>query len=263
MGSAEKVGRSAAWERGPEALLEKLNACLRIEEELRQAHAALEEQLKDLPARLREKEILLREVHHRVNNNLQVILSLFQLQLQQVQDPKAQALLVESQNRIYAMALIHEKLYRAANQRTLDFGEYIGGLTAHILRSHGVTGSQVEVAVEAEEIAFSIQTMIPCGLIVNELLSNALKYAFPNGQPGCIRIQLQALPDHRYRLVVHDNGVGLPSDLDIGHTDSLGFQIVAALSEQLGGDWQRSGPPGTTVAITFQEPKTSEGSYTP
>lgn len=216
-----------------------------------------------LAAQVREKEVLLREIHHRVNNNLQTIISLFHLQLDRLTEPRTRALFLESQNRVYAMALIHEKLYRARDEATIDFAEYVRSLTAHVFRSYGVAGDSIELFIDADDIGFGIETMIPCALILNELVSNALKYAFPEGRTGRIEVRLRPLGENRYQLVVGDDGVGMPPGMDVRNTDSLGMQIVTALCEQLEGTLSVSAAPGTTMTIAFQEQKTKPRSTGP
>jgi PAS domain S-box-containing protein len=205
-----------------------------------------ERQLKDT---LREKETLLSEVHHRVKNNLQVVSSLLNLQGGGIRNVEVLEALRESQNRIRSMALIHEKLYQARTLSRIDLGEYIRDLGTQLARSFG--DGRVHMEFDLEAIHFGVDKAIPCGLILNELVSNALKHAFPAGERGTVSIGLRCIGVSRYVLRVRDNGVGFPDTIDHTRTSSLGMQLVNTLTSQLNGrvDLERNG--GTTVSITF------------
>ncbi|MBI3583784.1 MAG: nitrate- and nitrite sensing domain-containing protein [Nitrospinae bacterium] len=192
-----------------------------------------DEQLKVL---LHEKEVLLKEVHHRVKNNLQVISSLFNIQSGHIKD-KEQAIRVfeESQNRIRSMAIIHEKLYKTGGIYKINFSEYLNDLTANIFRSYSSISSGIRVKIKADDILLNIDIAIPLGLIVNELVLNSIKYAFPDKREGEILIELRSDKDGYLLLVVGDNGIGLPEGMDIGNTESLGLQLVNTLVGQLKG----------------------------
>jgi PAS domain S-box-containing protein len=211
-----------------------------------QLHAG-EERLK---AALHEKEVLLKEIHHRVKNNLQIIASLLYLQSDQLKDPDDVVLFEDTQNRVKSMALIHESLYRTGDLARFNFAHYIEGLCSDLLQSYTDGASHIQLHTELDELSFDVDTAVPCGLILNELLTNALKYAFPNGRPGDIHILLRAEAGH-VTLSVHDSGVGLPADLDFQHTESLGLQIVSLLTEQLGGTITLTRESGTAFAVTF------------
>jgi two-component sensor histidine kinase len=209
----------------------------------------VEEQIK---ASLEEKEVLLKEIHHRVKNNLQVISSLLYLQSKSIKDKAALQMFQESQNRVRSMAFIHERLYQSQDLARVDFAEYVRSLTNYLFRSYGVSMDVIQLKINIDNVPLSIDTAIPCGLIVNELVSNSLKYAFPDGKGGEIRIELGSDGDNRFALMVSDDGVGLPEDVDFRKTESLGLQLVNNLSvAQLEGaiDLDRSG--GTTFRITF------------
>ncbi len=211
--------------------------------ELKEMHFKLEKSLK-------EKETLLQEVHHRVKNNMQIISSLLNLQIRSIQDPDLKAVFRESQNRIKSMALIHEKLYRSSDLESIDFSDYVSNLTRDLIRSYGI--SNVRVDCDISDLRLNVEMAIPCGLIVNEVFSNALKYAFPSGQGGEIVIRMIKTPDGKYELSISDNGVGLPSDIDIRKTQSLGFSLITSLSEnQLGGQVEYIGGSGTLFRVTF------------
>ena len=214
------------------------------------AEARLRSGEERLKAALREKEVLLKEIHHRVKNNLQIIASLLSLQSDQLKDPADLALFEDTQHRVKSMALIHESLYRTGDLAHFNFAQYVDGLCTDLLRSYTDGTSQIRLHTELAELTFDVDTAVPCGLILNELLTNALKYAFPEGQPGEIFIGLQAEPGH-VTLKVHDTGIGFPADLDFRHTESLGLQLVSMLTEQLGGTVRLSRDCGTTFTITF------------
>jgi PAS domain S-box-containing protein len=204
-----------------------------------------------LKASLREKELLLKEVHHRVKNNLQVISSLLNLQARHVVDPRALELFKESQNRVRSIALFHEKLYQAKDLGHVEAFEYLNTLTANLLAAYGAKPTAVSLEVEREDILLGVDVAIPLGLVLNELISNALKHAFPDGQRGQIRVHLGRWDKDRYRLVVSDNGVGFPANLDFRNAPSLGLQLVCTLVDQLGGTIELIGAPGTTFNVTF------------
>ena len=202
-----------------------------------------------IAASLKEKEVLLKEIHHRVKNNLQVISSLLNLQAANVVDPQTLEQLRESQNRIRSMALIHERLYQSGNLARIDFGEYARSLVSFLARSYSVPGVQVQVNVQ--DIELPVNTGIPCGLIINELVSNALKYAFPNEREGEVEIRLEVTPDRIAVLSVRDDGIGLPREFDYQDTTTLGLQLVNTLTKQLNGTIGLIRDRGTTFSITF------------
>jgi len=201
-----------------------------------------QEELERMKASLQEKEVLLKEVHHRVKNNLQIVSSLLHLQSETLKDKLPLEVFRESQNRIRSMALIHEKLYHSQDVSKIDFAEYVRNLISNLFLSYDVDPARVELEVNVQGVSWDVSTAIPCGLIINELISNALKYAFPEERRGRIRIALCQEQD-RFALTVSDNGVGLPKDLDFRSTESLGFQLVSMLADQLGGtiDLHREG----------------------
>jgi two-component sensor histidine kinase len=226
-----------------------------VERELREAknrHARrqAEEQLK---ASLQEKEILLQEVHHRVKNTLQVITSILNLQSQYVKDEHALRQFKESQSRIRSISLVHEKLYRSKDLVRIDFSDYVQEITTHLFHLYGKRAT-VGLEVDIGELSMHVSTAIPCGIIINELVSNALKYAFPDDRNGRICIRLREDQDRQYVLTVSDNGIGFPKDLDFHNTETLGLQLVVTLTGQLGGTIQRhDGKEGTAFAIKFPE----------
>jgi PAS domain S-box-containing protein len=199
---------------------------------------------------LQEKEVLLKEIHHRVKNNLQIISSLLRLQSDNPQDKQPPEILQESQNRIRSMALIHEKLYTSPDISKIDFTEYIRTLAASLFISYRVDSDAVRLHVRADQMLVEVDAAIPCGLILNELVSNALKYAFPNGREGEIRIDLHS-DQEMVTFGVSDNGIGFPINLDFRNTPSLGLQLVTTLVDQLRGTIELARIGGTEFKITF------------
>ncbi len=211
-------------------------------------------------ASLQEKEVMLKEIHHRVKNNLQVVSSLLKLQAGHIEDKRIVEVFKESQNRVIAMALIHEKLYQSDDLAKTDFSEYIHSLATALFRSYSANPRSIQLDLDIQEVRLSIDIAIPCGLIINELISNSLKYAFPAGETGAIYIQLHAQEDQsndsiRYQLIVGDSGRGFPSDLNFRNTKSLGLQLVCTLVRQLRGEIDLSHRMGAQFTISFTEQK--------
>ncbi len=204
-------------------------------------------------ASLAEKEILLREIHHRVKNNMQVISSLLRLQSRTLQDPRAREALEECQSRIRSMSLVHESLYRSKDLSRIAFSEYLDTLVDHLRQAYRITGDRIRLNVRAEAVTMNINTAIPCGLIITELISNALKHAFPGERSGTILVRLEMADPKTYRLTIRDDGVGLPAGLDIRETETLGLQIIITLAEQLDGKMDLRSDGGTVFEMTFQE----------
>jgi PAS domain S-box-containing protein len=213
---------------------------------------AAEEKIK---ASLREKELLLKEIHHRVKNNLQVTSSLLKLQSAFIHEPQAREMFMDSQNRIRSMALVHEKLYQSSDLSRIDFGEYLQSLAALLFRSFGADPRRITLRVEARDVFFGIDTAVPCGLIANELLSNSLKHAFPNGRSGQVDIRVEAGQDRRFMLSVRDNGIGLPAHIDPLRTETLGLQLVRTLADQLSGNVEVRRGTGTEFLVYASEAK--------
>jgi two-component sensor histidine kinase/CBS domain-containing protein len=212
-----------------------------------------EEQLK---LSLKEKEVLLKEIHHRVKNNLQVISSVLRLQSDYIKDDRVLTLFKDSQNRIRSMALIHEKLHQSNNLLKINFDEYIRDLADNLLRSYAANSQSATLSTEAIDVWLNIDTAIPCGLIINELVSNALKHAFPAPKlENQIFIKLSPMDDNRYTLAVQDNGIGFPPDVDFRNTESLGLELVCIFTEQLEGEieCEQTNGAGTTFTIKFSE----------
>jgi PAS domain S-box-containing protein len=213
---------------------DRTSALSNVNEELRKEIKERVRIQKQINNSLQEKVILLREIHHRVKNNLQVISSLLNLQSSYIQDKKSLEIFRESQNRVRSMALIHEKLYRSKSLNKIEFNEYINLLARDLFSSYSVESRRVNLIVDLKGTFMEIDSGILCGLILNELISNSLKYAFPDGRKGEIYISINK-EDNNYNLIVRDNGVGFPDGLDFRKTDSLGLQLVTSLTEQLNG----------------------------
>ncbi|MFN5324493.1 MAG: two-component regulator propeller domain-containing protein [Bacteroidota bacterium] len=203
---------------------------------------------------LEEKGLLLREIHHRVKNNLQIIISLFNLQSHYVDDKKAMQALKEGQDRIKSMALIHERFYQNDGLSKIDFDEYIKRLVENLFLSFQLKPERVKSVVEADKISLDIDTAVPCGLIINELVSNSLKHAFGDDGSGNLYVSLKYLSKDMVRLIVSDDGVGLPAGFDIEKYDSLGMQLISALSSQLEGKLKLLPGKGTTFELDFKVP---------
>jgi len=201
-----------------------------------------------LKTALMEKDILLGEIHHRVKNNLQVIHSLLDLQSAKIEDPAALQLVQESKNRISSMAMIHQTLYQSKDFARVDFGRFLKLLLPTLVSSYTTDRAEVSLKVCACDVSLPIDAAIPCGLIANELVSNALKHAFPNGRQGTISIDLTTAPTGEIEMTLADDGIGIPEDVELGKTSTLGLQLVPLLAEQLKADlaFQRSDPTSFT-----------------
>lgn len=206
---------------------------------------------------LNEKEILLKEIHHRVKNNLQIISSLLSLQSEYINDKKAFELFIESMNRIRSMAIIHEKLYQTNNFSRIDASEYVTELVNYLFRTYQDSTRRIALESDIDNINIVIDTAIPCGLIINELISNSLKYAFPENRQGVITVAFKQNGTSGYELSIGDNGIGLPADFDFSKTNSLGLMLVTSLTEQLNGTFELERSCGTKVKIKFPAGKSS------
>ena len=201
---------------------------------------------------LREKEILLREVHHRVKNNMQVISGLIELQSAQISDPETHRLFQESYERIKTMALIHESLYRSEDFARIDFSIYLDKLISYLLSSYGRTRDEISVDIRLQVIYMNMDIAVPCGLIANELISNSLKHGFPGGRRGTISIRLENAGEKECEFMVSDDGVGFPPGLDFRKTPSFGLQLINGLaSHQMRGTVELRKGTGTTFVIRF------------
>lgn len=206
----------------------------------------------ELRKALKEKESLLREVHHRVKNNLQVISSLLNLQMATIKDAQVAQLFKECQVRISSIALLHDTLHRSNDLSSINMPEYLRTLIGHVCRSYGVDPSHLMLELAAEDIAFDVDTGLTCGLIVDELLTNCLKHAFPNGRSGRITVELRAEEGKGFLLRVSDDGIGLPHDGVLNNPDSLGLELVSLMADKLEGTVSLQSGMGTEWYVRFR-----------
>jgi PAS domain S-box-containing protein len=204
-----------------------------------------------LKASLEEKTVLLKEVHHRVKNNLQIISSLLNLQMDRAVLPDVLNPLRDTQNRVRSMALLHETLYRSGNLAQINLPDYIEGLCAQLWRSCGPATARVELNYQMDSVFLPLDQAVPCGLIINELVSNALKHAYPGERKGRIWVMVQVRASRQALLSVADDGIGLPHALDVSHTETLGLQLVSMLTKQLQGTITILRETRTEFQITF------------
>jgi two-component system, sensor histidine kinase PdtaS len=204
-----------------------------------------------LQAILHEQELRLREVHHRIKNNFQTIASLLAMQATALEDPRALAALEDCQQRIQSMALVHQSLYQSRELDRMDCAAYLRGLATELCRAHAAEERHITLTLRTDDVWVRVETAIPCGLILSELLANALKHAFPAGRPGNIEVTFRPDPIGLCVLNVRDDGVGFPAGLDFRQADSLGLQLVGLLAEQLGGTLEMPKGHGTHWKLTF------------
>lgn len=250
-------------------VLERTEALSRVNEELRTEMNERERIENKLKKSLEEKEILLKEIHHRVKNNLQIISSLLNLQSRYITDENMLNIYKESQNRVKSMAIIHEKLYQSKDLARIDFGDYVTSLILDLFNSYGVDKNLIHLDVNIKDILLDINTAIPCGLIVNELVTNSIKHGFmatkqnisvenPFTTSERIKEKISinvAKKDEFYAMTIYDNGIGFPEDLDFQNTDSLGMQLVINLTNQLKGTVELKRENGTLFKVNFKELK--------
>ena len=199
---------------------------------------ATEQRTAELRASEERKDALLQEVHHRVKNNMAVICSLFYLQSAHSKDEETAQIFRDMENRVHSMALVHESLYGSDNLARIDFAEYARGLAADILASHGSPSVPVHLKTELEPVTMGVDLAVPCGLMLNELVSNAFKHGFPEGMRGEIKLTLRRDLNGRYTLCVQDSGVGIPAGLDLKKSQSLGLKLVRLLTQQIRGSFE-------------------------
>lgn len=227
---------------------------IRIQQEIALENAELLEKRakheKQMKESLREKEILLKEIHHRVKNNLQIISSLLCLQSDFIYDERDRALFTDSQNRILSMALVHEKLYQSTNLSEINMQEYIMNLSDDLLCSFCSDSSQVAISIHAEEVVIPINIAIPCALLINEILSNSIKYAFPGNRNGKVTISMNKT-DGKTMLIIADDGVGIPDQIGFDNSTSMGMMLISALTSQLRGTVHIDRTGGTRFTIVF------------
>jgi len=229
-----------------EAALQQLN---------QELEARVEQRTEELIASLEEKEVLLKELHHRVKNNLQMIQSLLSLQARSIEDPKSLAVLTESQQRVKAMSMAHEKLYHSDSLARINVADYLQSLTRDLLQSYVLNATTIQLSIQVAELELPVDTAIPCGLIINELFSNAIKYAFPEPALDAARshvIEVRFLiAENDYMLTVADNGIGIPETVDLQTAKSLGLRLVNALTRQIRGTLELDRSIGTRFTIRF------------
>lgn len=241
---------------------EKLNTLVEISHHLSVAvmQMYLEEKMRLHAGRMKqsleEKEILLKEIHHRVKNNLQIISSLLYLQSKNIADETSLSIFRDSQMRVRSLALVHEKLYLSENLSKIDFAEYINNLISHIQSSYKISSENIAIILELDKIFLSVDKAVPIGLLLNELLSNAFKYAFPEGETTddkekFILIRLTTTPDGKLSLMVSDNGVGIPDTLNFEESNSLGLKIVTSLVSQINGTLKIKHKDNTEFVMEF------------
>lgn len=227
--------------------------------ELMESNLALKAEIEErkhiqnqLSSSLKEKEMLLKEIYHRVKNNLMVISSLLNLQSRYIKDKEALSIFKESQSRANSMALIHEKLYRSSDLKRINFGEYIRTLSTDLFHTYVADPSLISLNMDVENLMLDINTTVPLGLILNELVTNCMKHAFPDGRKGEIYINFHKKKDI-FILNVRDDGIGFPQDLDLENTGTLGMQLITSLTEQIDGEMELNKTNGTDFKIKFKE----------
>ena len=205
-----------------------------------------------IAASLREKEVLLKEIHHRVKNNMQVISSLIGLQNSYLsKGMNVKTAMEEMQNRIKSMAIVHEKLYRSENFARIDFRDYIASLSSSVFQSLSEDPGRVALRLDVKQVTLDIDLAVPCGLLVNELVTNALKHGFPRGRTGAITLTMEKTADGLCRISVRDDGVGLPPGFDLSSSGSLGLRLVGILTKQIAGTLEIRNTGGAEFIITF------------
>ena len=206
---------------------------------------------KQLRQALQEREVLLGEIHHRVRNNLQIISSLLNLQARTTDDQFVRQAFDESQSRVQSMALIHQQLYEANSFSAIDLGDYVRRLAGHLFRSFGDSCGHVRLDIDIEGVVLAVDRAVPCGLIINELLSNSLKYAFLDKRPGRIYVRAEQQADESVVLAIGDDGPGLPREVGLWNTKTLGLRLVRTLVRQIDGELELGEPPGAKFRIRF------------
>jgi two-component sensor histidine kinase len=245
LGSVTDISERRRGEKERERLVAQLQT-LNAELEQR-VHARTAE----LVGALRDRELLLQEVQHRVKNNLQVISSLMNMQARSLGGGPGRAALLECRARVQAIALIHDKLYQSRDSERVPFSEYTRQLARDVFSTSGVSPQGIRLELAIQDAALAVDRAIPCGLILNELIANALAHGFPDGRQGTIRVELEPRDGGALRLAVIDDGVGLPASFDAARSSSLGLQLVRTLAEQLGAALEIDGSRGTRVILTF------------
>ncbi|MDH3972935.1 MAG: response regulator [Deltaproteobacteria bacterium] len=227
-----------------------------LEQTVAERTKALRSTNKALKASLSEKEVLLREIYHRTKNNMQVICAMLSFKSQFVDDDKFSAILEDTENRIMSMALVHEKLYQSKSLSLIDLGDFIKDLILHLREVYSSAEGRVSINLDLAEVLLNIDSAVPCGLVINELLTNAFKHAFPEERTGSIRIAVNRKEDETIKIEISDNGIGMPEGFDFNKVKSYGLQIVSSIvKKQLNGDIVTDGSLGTSYEVSFKERK--------
>lgn len=205
--------------------------------------------IQELQASIKEKDALLKEIYHRVKNNLQVISSLLNLQLETTTVPSAKKVLIESATRVRSMSLVHEMLYQTENLAQIEMPEYIDNLFKYLYKIYNIDSKRIKFIADIDAISLNIDIAIPLGLIINELASNSFKHAFPGKKSGAIKLSLKK-HDDKIILTISDNGIGIPSELNINDMTTLGMQLIFSLTKQLNGNINLHRSHGTTFILT-------------
>jgi two-component sensor histidine kinase len=208
-----------------------------LEEMVEERTAELQEVTEQVRSALKEKDVLLKEIHHRVKNNMAMMSSFLQFQIDQVKEPEALQRFIDTKSRIYTMALVHEKLYHTENLKDINLKEFIQDLAESLIFSYTNSPHQISLNTDIIDVSLNLDRAIPCGLIINELVSNALKHAFPENRKGTITIGFCIDSNSRHVLTISDDGVGLPEQVNLQETDSIGLKLVPLLSSQLDGEF--------------------------
>jgi two-component sensor histidine kinase len=228
----------------------------KLEKNLQDAHDLLEikvkERTQELEVTLEEKELLLKEIHHRVKNNLQLISSLLKLQIPYIEHEKSAEVFIESRNRVRSIAMVHEKLYNSKSLDKIDFTSYVKNIISNLFQSYNVNQRKVNFVQKMENISLNIETCIPCGLIITEIVSNSIKHAFPDEMEGKIRVELLK-SDGQITLKLMDNGIGFPEYIDPEKPDTFGLKLVNLLVNQIRGTIELQNKKGTEFIINFEE----------
>jgi PAS domain S-box-containing protein len=225
-----------------------IGSCIDITE-IKEASEKIRKLADELELRVREREVLLREIHHRVKNNLQLISTIFNLQARLL-DPVARGLVEEAQNRVRSIALIHEKLCESSSLAHVDFASYVRDLARFVLHVVGAR-HRLDMRVDCDAMRLGLDQAIPCGLVINELVTNALKHAFTGRDDGCLRVQVRAMPQDVVQITVADDGVGLPPTTDVETGKTLGFDLVTTLLRQLDAEFEVDRTAGTAIRFSF------------
>jgi len=229
------------------------------ERQLLKARNELERLVRERTASLQEKEVLLKEIHHRVKNNLQIIASLVQLESFHANDKSAADIVEDLESRIRAIATVHEKLYESESLMRIDVNDYLQDLTQHLFHAYRPATGGIELTIDVKDIVCGVDTAIPMGLIVSELVSNSLKHGFPEGKTGSIAISLCYVDGNELELVVSDDGVGMPMDLEEIGSETLGLSLVKSLADQLHAEMRLDRAHGTRFSLRFKEVEKRKG----